>query len=94
MCKHDCDYEAEPFSLTSVTITNPVRDLYERLIGKGVRIYDLFTDKDSAFVIGVLSEVIISPSNETVYLRLECLDHNVIKDIIICVGEGTGVVEI
>jgi hypothetical protein len=109
MCRNDSDYRVEPIpvndnninsdtnevvSIPAFTIINPVKELYERLIDKEVQIYDLFTDKDSVFVTGTLKEVIISSTNETVYLRLEYLADSVIKNMIICVGEGTSVIEV
>jgi CHAT domain-containing protein len=90
-------FEDEQVSIPVFTTTDPVKELYSRLIDKQIKIQDTYSDQDSVVFYGVLREVITS--GESVYLRLEYLvDNNVggnaIKQIIICVGSEIVLIEV
>jgi hypothetical protein len=79
--------------ITYVEPESALEKLYSKLINKKVSIYDMFNQSVCAYHSGVLKEVVVSSTDETVYLSLECKDgcHNL--KTIVCVGCGISVVE-
>lgn len=78
----------------SVEPESALKKLYSKLINKRVSIHDVLNHNVCPHHSGVLKEVVVSSTDETVYLSLECEDDEHTKlETIVCIGCGVSVVE-